>query len=419
MTWLVFLAAQAVLCVYLIQRTAPGEPRWLRLAVVLGLAGVFAVFNLPWVLWAVYQARGIGPWRLSREPWALAFLAWQFFSILYLFGIGGRILVSAALRLIRAARGRLTAAPPPAPPDPVAPGVSRRDFLRRSAWLGGYAIAGTSFVWISVREASGLPVVREIDFAFDDLPAEFDGYRILQLTDVHSGWHMSEDRMAQVSALVTRLEPDLVAVTGDLIDWNPRDVAPYARAFMPMRARDGVVCVLGNHDYYTGVSHVIDGAERAGHLVLRNEHRVIARGSARLVVAGIEDPRRYGVRFSTRDPQRAELKAALRGAPADAFRLVLAHRPDAFLGSSEAGVPLTLAGHTHGGQVAVPGWSLARLATPFDRGRFAVGKSRLYVCPGIGMVGVPIRIGVPPELALIRLRRSAAQAAVPTRPPSA
>lgn len=418
MTWLVFLAAQVVLCLYLIQRTAPAEPRRLRVVVVLGVSALFALFNLPWLLWLVQGSRGYSMWRLSRQPWALPVLAWQFLSILYLFGVGGRALVSPIARAARrlwSAHGA-GAAHAAADADPATRGVSRREFVRRSLWLGGYVAAGAGFVTLAVRQADGAPVVRETEIFFEDLPAAFDGYRILQVTDVHAGWNMGEDRMSRIADLAMQIGAELVAVTGDLIDWSLRDVPPYVRAFARVRAPDGVVCVLGNHDYYAGVAEVMEGIRRAGHGLLRNEHRVIARGAARLVLAGIDDPRRYGRPFGARDPQAADVRAALRGAP-DGFRIALAHRPDAFVGASDAGVSLTLAGHTHGGQLALPGWSLARLATPFDRGHFSRGGRRLYVCPGLGVVGLPVRIGVPPELALIRLRAGADARSTP--PPTA
>lgn len=407
--WVVFPAAQAVLCAYLIARLVPRQPRRLRVAVTVAIVLPFLVFNLPWILWGLQYA-GLSPWRLARQSWALPFLAWQFLSVVYLFGVGGRLVagvVAAAARRLPRRSGR-------APGESTgrgilaAPPLSRREFVRRSLWVGGYAATGAGVITLSVGEARSMPKVREVELAFDDLPEAFHGYRILQLTDIHAGINMGVDQMVAVAELARRMEADLIAVTGDLIDWNPRDVDPYVRAFSRLRAPDGVVCVLGNHDYYTGVAEVIAGIERAGHTLLRNEHRAIERPGSRLVVAGIDDPRRYGIRFTERDAQRLDLRSALRGAPAGVFRILLAHRPDAFVGAAEEGIPLTLAGHTHGGQIALFGWSLARLATPFDRGHFTLAGSRLYVCPGVGVVGLPLRLGVPPEIALVRLKRRGA-----------
>lgn len=406
LSWVVFPAAQAVLCAYLVLRLAPRQPEGLRLAVTSAIVLPFLVFNFPWVLWGLQYA-GMAPWRFARQSWALPFLAWQFLSVIYLFGVGGRVAARAVGAPVR--RFRRGAQPPAggaaAAARLAAPPLSRREFVRRSLWVGGYAATGAGLITLSVGEARGMPRVREVELLFKDLPEPFDGYRILQVTDIHAGINMGEDQMVAVADLVARIEVDLVAVTGDLIDWNPRDVDPYTRAFSRVRAPDGVVCVLGNHDYYTGVADVIEGIQRAGHTLLRNEHFVIRRGAARIVVAGIDDPRRYGIRFTERDPQRGDVRAALRGVPAEMFRIVLAHRPDAFVGARDEGVPLTLAGHTHGGQIALLGWSLARLATPFDRGHFTLAESQLYVCPGVGVVGLPLRLGVPPEIALVRLRR--------------
>jgi hypothetical protein len=166
-----------------------------------------------------------------------------------------------------------------------------------------------------------------------------------------------------------------------------------------------VVTVIGNHDRYTGEDDVIGGVRDAGQVFVRNGAHIIERQGATLAVLGIDDPRNW----RADDPQEADVRAALRAAPPEAFKILLAHRPGAFDSAAAMGIPLTLAGHIHGGQFCVPGlnWSLGRLITKYVMGHYRQHASQLYVSRGIGVVGVPIRIFAPPELALLTLRRTA------------
>jgi len=178
------------------------------------------------------------------------------------------------------------------------------------------------------------------------------------------------------------------------------------RAFRDLRAPLGVVTVLGNHDRYTGQDAVIKGVRDAGQVFIRNESHVIERGGAALALVGIDDPRNW----RADDPQDDDLELALRKTPpaAEAFRILLAHRPGAFDGAIPRAIPLTLAGHIHGGQFYIPviGWSPGRLITKYVMGHFQNGASQLYVSRGIGTVGIPLRVFAPPEIALFELRRS-------------
>jgi len=178
------------------------------------------------------------------------------------------------------------------------------------------------------------------------------------------------------------------------------------RALRDLRAPLGVVTVMGNHDRYTGEQAVIRGCRDAGQVVVKNGCHVLERGGATLALLGIDDPRSW----TADDPQAHDVDAALRAAPSGAFKILLAHRPGAWDTAAPRGIPLTLAGHIHGGQLYVPllGWSAGRLITKYVMGHFQRGNSQLYVSRGIGVVGVPIRVFTPPELALFELRRAGA-----------
>lgn len=230
------------------------------------------------------------------------------------------------------------------------------------------------------------------------LPATFDGYRILHLTDVHCGPWTPPARVRDWVSRINALEPDLVAVTGDLITHGTEYVDAVASALGGLRARDGVFASMGNHDYFTDGEAFAHRLDRAGLAVLRNRGRSIARGDDRVYVAGVDDT------WTRRD----SVPDALAARPAGAPTVLLAHDPALFLEAAAHGVELVLSGHTHGGQIAMPGLSrklnLARLMSPFTVGVYRYGRSTLYVNRGAGTTGPPIRLGAPAEIAMLTLR---------------
>ena len=279
--------------------------------------------------------------------------------------------------------------------------LSRRQFLARATYA--YAAAGLGLSGYGIWSAERLPVVTRRTLFFPDLPPGLDGLRIAHLSDIHAGIHMEREKMEGIVALTNRLQPDLVCQTGDMIDIAASYIPDYVRAFRDLRAPLGVVTVLGNHDRYTGEEAVIRGVRDAGQAFVQNGAHVVERNGTPLALVGIDDPRNW----RADDPQDVEVGVALRRAPPDVFKILLAHRPGAFDGAAPRGVPLTLAGHIHGGQIYLPviGWSAGRLITKYVMGHFRQGASQLYVSRGIGVVGVPIRVFVPPEIALLELRK--------------
>jgi hypothetical protein len=257
-----------------------------------------------------------------------------------------------------------------------------------------------------ICNAERLPTITRRTLFFPDLPMSLNGLRIAHLSDVHAGIHMSEDKMRAIVAQTNALGADLILQTGDMIDISQSYIPDYVRAFRDLHAPLGVVTVLGNHDRYTGEDAVIRGVRDAGQVFVKNGSHVIEHGGGALALIGIDDPRNW----RADDPQDYDLERALQATPPaqQAFRILLAHRPGAFDGATPRGIPLTLAGHIHGGQFYLPviGWSPGRLITKYVMGHFQNGKSQLYVSRGIGVVGVPLRVFVPPEIALFELRRS-------------
>ena len=282
--------------------------------------------------------------------------------------------------------------------------MSRRQFLARATYA--YAAAGLGVSAYGIWSAERPPALTRRTLLFPDLPPGLDGLRIAHLSDVHAGIHMSEERMRGIVAQTNALGADLIVQTGDMIDVSQSYIPDYVRAFRDLHAPLGVVTVLGNHDRYTGEDAVVRGVRDAGQVFVKNGAHVIERGGAALALIGIDDPRNW----RADDPQDDDLEHALRLTPPakHAFRILLAHRPGAFDGAAPRGIPLTLAGHIHGGQFYVPvvGWSPGRLITKYVMGHFTQGSSQLYVSRGIGVVGVPLRVFVPPEIALFELRRA-------------
>jgi predicted MPP superfamily phosphohydrolase len=272
--------------------------------------------------------------------------------------------------------------------------------LHGSRWAGAaWVVSSVIALLVGADAVSGRVRLRRRVVRVEGLPPALDGYRIGHLSDVHCGPHTPARRVARWVRRLNAQQLDLVAVTGDLITHGEEYVGPVSQALGGLEARDGVFACMGNHDYFTDGERFVRELRGAGLKVLRNEGVVLERSGAPLYLAGADDT------WTDRDDVAAALAARPRGAPA----VLLAHDPDLFPEAAARGVDLTLSGHTHGGQLGVPGvgrLSLARLVTPFAAGLYRRGRSWLYVSRGAGTTGPPVRLGAPPELAVITLRRA-------------
>ena len=251
-------------------------------------------------------------------------------------------------------------------------------------------------------------VVRQVDASIPGLPPEFDGLAIAQVSDLHVGPHTSRRFLDRVVATIRGLAPDVIAVTGDLVDDRAEDVDAYAAALGALEAPLGVFMIAGNHDVYAGwdsVEHRLRKDVRAR--LLLNEAHIIRRGDATLVLAGTGDPA-GGHRGNSR--VAPDVERTLAGAPNGATIVALAHNPALWPALAKRGVALTLSGHTHWGQLALPslGWSLASPFLKHAMGAYRDQDSLLYISPGTGYWGIPFRLGAFPEVTLVRLRRAPA-----------
>lgn len=238
-----------------------------------------------------------------------------------------------------------------------------------------------------------------------DLHEDLRGLRVVQISDLHIGNGLEGDRLARMVERVNDLEPDLLALTGDLFDFDPRFVEDGARLLAGLRARYGVYAVLGNHDTYTGAEHVAQSLARLAPNVRLLRGDVVRVPHPRpLYVAGLDDP---GRAWTATHVELGELEEMAGGLPADGPVLLLVHRPELFPQAARLGFPLVLAGHTHGGQLALPTrggrLNLARIVTRFHRGLYRMDGSVLYVNRGLGVAGPAIRVNCAREIATIEL----------------
>ena len=258
------------------------------------------------------------------------------------------------------------------------------------------AVLATVVGFIHARRT---PRVVDVEVPLPGLPAALEGFTIAQISDVHVGPTIKRDFLHGIVDTVNSLGVDLVAITGDLVDGSVEQLAVHVEPLCRLRARHGAWFVTGNHEYYSGATAWIAELRRLGVHVLSNEHVVLSHGGASLLLAGVTD---YSAdRF---DPaQRSDPAAALAGAPPDLRpRVLLAHQPRTAPAAADAGFDLQLSGHTHGGQFWP--WNLfVRLQQPFTAGLDRLGALWVYTSRGSGYWGPPKRLGVPSEIARVRL----------------
>lgn len=278
--------------------------------------------------------------------------------------------------------------------------------LRLGGWrLGPWAVMGAlalTFVgctWGAVVALSPVRVQR-VEVPIKGLPRDLDGFRIIQISDLHLGPLVSQAQVDHVVRESLGQQPDLIAITGDMVDGEADGVRPLAERMRALRARHGVIFVTGNHEYYSGVTRWLEVIQGMGWRVLDNQWLLLRQGDADLLVAGMPDP----AARSLPGHQGPNLQAALAGAPPDTTRILLYHPPSGTAQAERAGVNLQLSGHTHGGQYFP--WNLAVSAIfKHPRGLSREGNLWVYTSVGTGFWGPPNRLFMPPELTLIILKQ--------------
>jgi len=272
---------------------------------------------------------------------------------------------------------------------------ARRSFLETAA--AGLAIAPLAATAFGILERGRLQL-SEVRIPIPDLPKDLDGLRIVQVTDIHLSPFLSESEFARAVDMANETRAHIGLVTGDLISRPGDPLDACLRQLARLRAEAGVLGCLGNHEVYTRTQdYVTAQGRRIGIEFLRGENKQLRFGAATINFAGVDYQK-----FQTDYLVGAEQLIA-----PGSVNILLSHNPDVFPVAARQGYQLTIAGHTHGGQVDVEildrHYNVARFFTPYVRGLYREGASSVYVSTGIGTIGVPIRLGAPPEISLIHL----------------
>lgn len=265
-----------------------------------------------------------------------------------------------------------------------------------TAW--GVFLGATAFTLIGLVNVLRTAKVVRVDVPIASLPPALHGFTIAQISDIHVGPTIKQTYLQAIVHRVNQLEADMVAITGDLVDGSVRELAPHVTPLAALSSRHGTYFVTGNHEYYSGAHGWIDELRRLGLRVLLNEHVVVQHDVTPVVIAGVTDFTAHHF-----DPShRSDPHAAVKGAPTDAVKLLLAHQPRSAPAAEEAGFHLQLSGHTHGGQFWP--WRLAvPLQQPFVAGLKRLKHMWIYTSRGTGFWGPPKRLCAPSEITLLRL----------------
>ena len=293
-----------------------------------------------------------------------------------------------------------------------------RDAALLLLWLGGVLFAADLLAGFRYASALGVPLlavlvtllgflnarrtaaVVRVDVPIKRLPAALHGFTVAQISDIHVGPTIRQHYLRRIVGRVNALGADVVAITGDLVDGKVSELARHVAPLAELQSRHGTFFVTGNHEYYSGAQAWIVELRRLGLTVLINEHVVLRHGPTRadLVLAGVTDFNAH--HFD--EAHRSDPAAALRGAPLDAVRILLAHQPRSAAAAQQVGFDLQLSGHTHGGQFWP--WNLfVRFQQPFTAGLRRLQGLWVYTSRGTGYWGPPKRFGAPSEITLLRL----------------
>ncbi|WBB65827.1 metallophosphoesterase [Micromonospora sp. WMMD812] len=340
-------------------------------------------------------------------------LALMFYLLVLLVALEVPMLVARLVLRRRVLSAESTAAAPepvlvgaagPADP-PAADAVEQPDHDRSRRLLlarGAAIFAGLTAAGITgygVRTAFGPPQLDRVRIPLAKLPRSMDGLRIATVSDIHLGPLLGRSHTERIVAAINRLDADLVAVVGDMVDGSVAELGEAAAPLRDLRSRYGSFFVTGNHEYYSGVEEWVREVDRLGLRVLQNERLEIAARGGVLDLAGVNDPSGdqlgadagpdYAAALGDRDPSRPVV--------------LLAHQPVAAVEAAKFGVDLQLSGHTHGGQM-VPFDLAVRLEQPVVSGLGEVDGTKVYVTNGAGFWGPPVRVGANPQITLVELR---------------
>lgn len=284
----------------------------------------------------------------------------------------------------------------------MGPGKLTRRRLLAGAITAAAAVAAGDTLFVEPRDLQA----RRVDVFLKRLPEAFEGFRIAQLSDLHCGPYVGRAGVARAVSLALSFAPDLLALTGDYVS-HPLTLrngpagarhVEFCAEVLGQQKQLAMIAVLGNHDHWNDAGIVAEGLKDAGVTVLRNASTSLERGGSRIWIAGIDDA----------FVGQADLRSTLRGVPSSEATVLLAHEPDYADHSSRFPVDLQLSGHSHGGQVRLPGIGapiLPPMARRYPMGLYRVGMLQVYTNVGLGVVNPPVRFCCPPEVTFLTLRR--------------
>lgn len=370
------LVMQAIGVVWLLRGPAAKSGRGVRTAIMGAWTASFGIVIFGFLLGFARVTRHVPAWWLG---WGRGLIiAWAMVSVLLVLALG----VSLVLPTGRVQHSR-----------------GRRNFLRaaQAALFGAPAAAMGYAVFIERLDLK----MREQSIEVPGLDPDLDGLRLVQLTDIHLSVFLPERAVERAVAMANETRAHIALVTGDLISFrgDPLDVC--LQHLARLRAEAGIFGCLGNHEIYAGTEdYTTEQGARMGMRFLRSEAAPLRFGNATLNLAGVDYQHMRG-------PYLVGTEKLVRPG---ALNVLLSHNPDVFPVAARQGWNVTLGGHTHGGQVRVEilrqDLSIARFFTPYVDGLYREGSSSIFVSRGIGTIGIPARLGAPPEVALIRLCRT-------------
>jgi hypothetical protein len=356
-------------------RDAQLPPPW-------GTIGTFTLVGLASLIVAGIMLRRAPRTVMGPIMWvAYTWLGLMFLLVVLLAG-------ADLVRALASVWARVRSSPPQDPERRVA--IAR--WLSALVGLGAVGLGA-----ISVGNVLRAVAVKRVRIELRKLPSSASGYRIALLSDVHVGPTIGKGFIEDVVRRVNALEPDLIAIAGDLVDGSVAELGPLLAPLAQLRAKDGVFFITGNHEYYSGVDEWLAFLPTLGLRVLVNE-RVSIGGEGGFDLAGVEDLSAHGF-----EGHRADLPRALLGRDPSRALVLLAHQPKAIVEAEGLGVDLQLSGHTHGGQI-FPWMYAVALDQPYVAGLHDHGNAKIYVSCGTGYWGPPMRLGAPAEITHIELR---------------
>ena len=276
---------------------------------------------------------------------------------------------------------------------------SKRDFIKKSISISMITLAGSATVYGFYSARKG-PFIIKHDIYIKNLPEAYENFSIAQISDLHVGPTIKRPYVEDVLEKISHLNPDFIAVTGDLVDGSVKYLKSELQPLKDMTPPYGTFFVTGNHEYYSGVDQWLDETDRLGMKNLINTNEIISKSGDEIAIAGITDLNAHQINLS----HRSDPELALASLPKDIIKIVLAHQPNSIHAVHKVGADLQLSGHTHGGQF----WPFTypvKLASTYIAGYYDHFGTQIYVNRGTGYWGPPLRIGVPAEITLIRLKK--------------